>query len=159
MALDPAKLRTLELYAKRKALAEGTGDANERATALRQVQQMEQEDPGLQSLASKVEAAMNPSPFKGFGDSYPPPGTPFQDAVRNLASVFAQPVADRLAHEARSMVDMPTPLALNYKVTPLPAPDGEERVEVRWSRRGQPEKLEKLVNHLERRILRGVQEG
>ncbi len=166
MALDHAKLRSLELYAKRKAMAEGTGDTNEKAMALKQLQEMEAADPGLRSLAARVEAAMNPSPFGGgtgspFGGfSRQSPGFPsFKEAMQGVADVFAQPVADRLAHEARSLFDTPEPLPQNYKTTPLPAPEGEERVEVRWKRNGDQQKLQSMVTHLERRVLGGKREG
>lgn len=153
MSLDPLKLRSLELYARRKAVAEGGGDPNEKAVAWRQLQEMEAADPGLKDLAFKVEIAMNPSPFKGFNNPPPGPVWPsFQEAVRAVGEVFATPVADRLAHEARSMVDTPEPLAKNYKVTPLPAPAGEERLEVRWRKDGAEDKLERLVDRLRKRI-------
>ena len=160
MALDPTKLRSLELYAKRKAVAEGAGDANEKRTALQQVREMEEADPTLKDLAFKVEAAMNPSPFNGFNNPPPGPAWPsFHEAVRAVGEVFATPVADRLAHEARSMVDTPEPLPKNFKVVVLPAPAGEERVEVRWRKDANESKLSQLVERLERRILGSGWEG
>jgi len=163
MGVDPAIYRRLERYEKLKALRDGGGDANEKASAARQVEEMEREFPDLRAMAARMALAVNPSPFQGgFSPPPPPAGFPpraFNEAVRDMLGQGIDMAADRLVREVRGAVDMPEPLPKNYKATPLAAPMGERRVEIRWKIGADPDALDKMMRYLERQVHGSGAEG
>lgn len=91
-------LRDVDLYLKRRALAEGNGDPNEKANAARQVREMESEHPGIRAAADRVQRALEGAAPAG---AAPPGGWKggVADWLRRTAEVSAERFADELAGE------------------------------------------------------------
>lgn len=85
-------LRDIDLYLKRRAMAEGAGNANEKAEARRQVEQMEQEHPGIRKQAKAVQAALD-------GEGAPTTEEGWKGAVAEFFKQTAQTSASRFADE------------------------------------------------------------
>lgn len=75
----------------------------------------------------------------------------------NMGKQAISELAREAVHGARSFVDMPDPLPsqFSFRVDVLPAPPGEERIEVRWKPSATEAKRRDLLQRLTFRIIGG----
>lgn len=90
-------LRDIDLYLKKRALAEGTSAPAEAAEARRQAEAMEIEFPGIQTRAAAVKRALEGDPPRG--DRSAGRGSGLAEAAGDWLRKAAQDVASQAAHD------------------------------------------------------------